>query len=42
MKEAKLDIVIDRMRQGFNEDVLSTGLKQALLMMEDVKKGWEK
>eukprot|EP00794_Sanderia_malayensis_P016105 gene16105-17726_t len=38
IKEAKLDIVLDRMRQDASEEVLKMSLKQSLEMLEEIKK----
>ncbi|XP_057317166.1 coiled-coil domain-containing protein 180-like isoform X2 [Hydractinia symbiolongicarpus] len=40
IKEAKLDIVMDRMRQESTEDALASSLKQALAMLSDIMKGY--
>ncbi|XP_065068754.1 coiled-coil domain-containing protein 180-like isoform X2 [Rhopilema esculentum] len=40
IKEAKLDIVMDRMRQDPSEEALNMSLKQSLEMLEEIKKSY--
>ena len=40
IKEAKLDIAMDRMRQESSEDALTASLKQVVAMLEEIKAGY--